>query len=462
MTASLAPIPASSVGRTAGAIAAAVRSGDLSPQQVVREHLARIEALDDRIGAFQRVRAQGALREAEALARAPQLALLPLAGVPVAIKDNVAVAGEPVRIGSAASSQQPAAADHEVVQRLRAAGAIVVGQTRVPELCIWPVTDGPLGTARNPWNLQRTAGGSSGGSAAAVAAGLVPIAHGNDGLGSVRIPAAACGLVGWKPGDGVVSGGVGHGSWLGMAVHGVLATTAADAALMASVLADRPALATPAPPRALRIAMSLPSPVPGARTDPAVAAAVRGVADVLRGLGHTVHEKVLAAPTGVALSVFAHWFAGVAADAELLDEPARMLPRTRRHAGLGRAAEALGLVRPGARERWRADYLRLLGEHDLLLTPTTATTAIAAEGWAAQGWLANLRAALAFAPFTGAANFAGLPAITLPAGVHEGLPVGAHLVGRGGDDDLLLALALQVESALGWPRHAPQFAPQPL
>jgi amidase len=179
--------------RPATALAADVRAGALSPVDTVRAALDRIAALDGRVGAFQLVRAERALDEAATLARRPDLGALPLAGVPVAIKDNVAVAGEPMRVGTAATRDVPSAEDHEVVARLRAAGAVVVGLTRVPELCIWPFSDGPLGTARNPWKLDRTPGGSSGGSAAAVAAGMVPIALGNDGLGSVRIPRPAAG-----------------------------------------------------------------------------------------------------------------------------------------------------------------------------------------------------------------------------------------------------------------------------
>ena len=155
--------------------------------------------------------------------------------------------------------------------------------------------------------------------------------------------------------------------------------------------------------------------------------------------------------------MFAHWFAGAALDAEDLADPCRMLPATRGHVAAGRWVRRLGLVRPGARGRWRAQLLDRLAQHDLLLTPTTATTALAAAGWSGRGWLATLRAAVAHAPFTGAANFAGLPALSLPAGLHaDGLPIGAHLVGRGGDEGLLLAVAAQVEQARPWARQAPE------
>ena len=445
----------STLGLSAHAIAQRVRAGALSPVDVVREHLRHIATADAAIGAFQRLRPDAALREAEALARHPTLASLPLAGVPIAVKDNVPVAGEPMRVGSAATADTPSTTDHEVVRRLRAAGAVVVGLTRVPELCIWPYTDGPLGTARNPWNPRRSPGGSSGGSAAAVAAGLVPIAHGNDGLGSVRIPAAACGVLGLKPGDDVVPADVGNGSWFGMSANGVLATSVEDAALMLSVVAQRPALAGVTAPRTLRIALTTASPVPGVRTDPGVVAAVHAFADTLRAAGHAVHEVKLPVPTLTALAVLAHWFAGTAADARTLPSPAQMLPRTRRHAALGTWAKRIGAIRRGARGRWRERFLVLLEGHDLLLTPTTATTALAADGWAERGWLANFTASARYAPFTGAANFAGLPAISIPAGLHaDGLPIGAHLMGRPGDEALLLAVAAQAGRARPWPRHA--------
>jgi amidase len=342
------------------------------------------------------------------------------------------------------------------VRRLRAAGAVVVGLTRVPELCLWPFSDGALGAARNPWNLERTPGGSSGGSAAAVAAALVPLAHGNDGLGSVRIPAACCGLIGVKPGDGVVPADLGNGSWFGMACNGVLATNMADAALMLSVLAQRPELALPGTPRALRIGVTMASPVPGVKTDPGVAAAVQRVAESLRACGHRVEAVQIPVQTATALAVLAHWFAGSARDAATLPFPERLLPRTRVHVALGHLMLAAGAVRPGARERWRVRLLALLEGCDLLLTPTLTHTAPAATGWAERGWAANMLAATRLAPFTGAVNFAGLPALSVPAGRHaDGLPIGAHFVGRPGDEALLLAVAAQVEREQPWLRHAP-------
>jgi amidase len=169
---------------TAVESAAAVRSGTLTAVDATRAALARIES-GVRVGAFQVVRAEKALAEAAEVDARPDRSTLPLAGVPIAIKDNIPVAGEPMRDGSSATSSEPQSVDHEIVSRLRAAGAIIVGITRVPELCVFGTTDSVFGTTRNPWNAQRTSGGSSGGSAAAVASGQVPFAHGNDGMGSV-------------------------------------------------------------------------------------------------------------------------------------------------------------------------------------------------------------------------------------------------------------------------------------
>src|ERR1700712_3936359 len=237
-----APVPAvvagpAMVGVPAAELAARVRSGALSAVDVVRAHLAHRAEVEARIGAFRVVRTQAALAEAAAVDASPRRAELPLAGVPIAVKDNVAVAGEVATDGSVAHAPAPAADDDPVVARLRAAGAVVVGISRVPELCLYSATDGPGTVTRNPWDTARSSAGSSGGSAAAVAAGVVPLAHGNDGMGSLRLPAAACGLVTLKPGRNVVPGPVGANSWYGMAENGVLATTVADLTAGFAVLA---------------------------------------------------------------------------------------------------------------------------------------------------------------------------------------------------------------------------------
>src|SRR4051794_25901930 len=341
--------PSRLVGPPATEIAAKVRSGEWSAIDVVRAHLAHIDAVDARIGAFRVVRREAALAEAATVDAAAGRAALPLAGVPVAVKDNVAVAGEVATDGSLAGSPRPAAADHPVVARLRAAGAVVVGITRVPELCLYAATDAPGAVTRNPWDTALSPGGSSGGSAAAVAAGCVPIAHGNDGMGSLRLPAAACGLVTLKPGRGVLPGGIGADDWSGMAVNGALATTVADLALATAVLAGEEPGALPEPGRPLRIAVSGRSPVPGVRADGPTRAALEATAALLREAGHEVVRRTPAVPPGAAAGALARWMAGAHDDAEHLGlDRAGLQPRSRTHARIGAAVRRAGLGPPAA------------------------------------------------------------------------------------------------------------------
>ncbi|OEV07483.1 amidase, partial [Streptomyces nanshensis] len=265
----------------------------------------RIAAAQPALNAFRRVRGEAALAEADAADR--QLARgerLPLLGVPVAVKDDVDVAGEPTAFGCPGDFP-PKAADSEAVRRLRAAGAVIVGKTNSPELGQWPFTEGPaFGETRNPWNLEHTPGGSSGGSAAAVAEGLVPAALGSDGAGSIRIPAAWSHLVGIKPQRGRISTMPEPEAFKGITVFGPLARTVRDAALLLDVAAGsaegdlhRPAPVEVLPaagqdPGRLRIALSLRPPWVATRPslDPAVRGAVTDLAERLASLGHEVEE----------------------------------------------------------------------------------------------------------------------------------------------------------------------------
>lgn len=449
------------LGQSAIALAELVRSGEVRPLDVVHAHLERIEALDAEIGAFQLVRWERALAEAEELGRRNDLRTLPLAGVPLAIKDNIAVAGEPMRVGSAATPDAPSEADDETVRRLRAAGAVVLGTTRVPELCIWGATDNVYGITRNPWNAELGVGGSSGGGAAAVAAGMVPLALGNDGLGSIRIPAAACGVFGLKPGGGVVPADIGVSCLCGMSENGPLATTVEDAALMLSVLADRPELRSPGPPDCpLRIAISTRPPALGIPVDPAFRDAATESGRLLADAGHQVEEAdPPTIPLRIVRAIYAHWFAGVAEDAAALDS-GRLEPRTRRHAALGRLARRLGLVREADRAAWRRLLEEFFAGYDLLLTPALAAPPLPAAGWSRRSWLANLIANTRFAPFAGPWNFAGYPAAAVPAGMHPvGVPLSVQLVAPDGGEALILSVARQLEALRPWPRHAPPVGP---
>ena len=450
--------------RTATELARSIRDGELTATEVVRASLDRIEARNPALGAFQHVRRAAALAEAARIDARPARGDLPLAGVPVAIKDNIPVAGAPMRVGSLATPEEPSPADHEVVTRLRAAGAVIVGTTRVPELCLWGTSDSDFGAARSPWKPELTAGGSSGGSASAVAGALVPIAHGNDGLGSIRIPAACCGLVGIKPGPGVVPADLGANSWFGIAENGALATTVADAALLLGVLAGNPGFADVAPPpRPLRIALAVSPPAAGFRADRERVERTREIAALLAGAGHIVEEvrPPMPAPLEV-LGILGTWGAGARDEVDLLlagDAEAweRLQPRTRRHVRMGDVARRLGL----AHERHRATWRRRMDEffsrgHDLLMTPTLAHAPLAADGWRHRGWLANLLANLTYAPYCGPVNFARLPAIAVPAGLHsDGAPASVHFVGQAGAETLLLGVAAQVEALRPWVRHSP-------
>lgn len=442
---------------TATDIAAAVRRGELSPTETVEAALARIEALDGRIGAFQVVRKDRARDEALLLQADPSG--FPLAGVPVVVKDNVDVAGEPTRDGSLATSPLPKDDDHEVVRRIRAAGAVVVGKSRVPELCVFGATDSPFGVTRNPWNLERTPGGSSGGSAAAVASGMVPIGHGNDGMGSVRIPAACCGLFGIKPGFGVVPAGLGPTDWRGMAENGALATTVTDAALLLSVMAARPDLRDPEPPGGrLRIAVSTNSPgaTLGATADREYKRAAREAGEVLARAGHAVEEAPAPYATRFGMAAIARWAAGTDDDAELLDR-AKLQASIRTHARIGTWVKRRGLARPEHRDAWRARLAPFFERFEVVLTPALARPPIRAERWGTKSWLTNMRVNARFAPFSNPWNMAGYPAAAVPfGGSHSaGTPVSVQVAAPEGGEALLLSVARQLEELRPWPRHAP-------
>ncbi|MFC7451347.1 amidase [Rhodococcus daqingensis] len=437
---------------TAAAIAAQVRSGALTPRDAVQAALARIAERDPRLGAFVTVRAEQALAEADAVAARPDLAALPLAGVPIAIKDNVPVAGHRLGNGSKASSREPSPADHPVVARLRAAGAVVVGLTAVPELCLWGTTDTPDTVTRNPWNPGRTTGGSSGGSAAAVAAGMVPAAHGADGMGSIRIPAAGCGLVGIKPGLGVVPAELGKDSWFGMAENGPLTTTVEDAALMLSVMADRPELADLAEPGPLRIAVATGSPLPLVRVDPHWRAGAEGAAAVLGGAGHHLTTARLPYPANP-MVILARWMGGAATDVTGLD-PALLQPRTRRHAAVGRLLTRF--VDPKQVRKVDAALRRVFADSDVVITPTLARPPIEALRWSEKSWLANVAANIRYAPFPSLWNLVGWPAATVPVGIHpeSGTPVGVQIAAPPGSEALILSVAAQLERLRPWTRVA--------
>jgi amidase len=446
------------VGETAVGIAAAVRAGRASPTEVLEEHLERIAALDGRLGAFRLLRTDEVRAEAKALEDRVDLAGLPLAGVPVAVKDSIDLAGTPTRSGSAATSSEPAAADAELIRRLRAAGALLVGKTSLPELGLWPFTESEaFGISRNPWSLDHTPGGSSGGSAAAVAAAMVPIALAADGGGSIRMPASNCGLVGIKPGLGVVPFPADGASALcGMSEFGPLATTVADLGLMLDVLAGTGAYRSVAPPDGpLRVGVTAKPGAVGAKVDPAVRAALDATAETLRDAGHRV---VVADPpwrNGDAGPFLHRFFVGIAEETAPLDRAA-LEPRTRAEA---RAGHALRRARPlpsGPPARVLRRYRAWFEAHDVLLSPTLAAPPLRVGAYRGKGLTRTILGLTGYMPFTPPFNLVGFPAASVPAGAtDDGLPLGVQLAAAPGGEALLLSLARQLETLRPWPRHAP-------
>lgn len=450
------------VGATAKQIARAVRRGDTSATQVIADHLDHLRKADPVVAAFRNVRAAEAAAEAEKVDDQPDLGNLPLAGVPIAVKENTPVAGLPTVNGSASASGGVADRDHELVRRLRGAGAVVLGTTRMPELGLWATTDDDSAVTRNPWALERTPGGSSGGSAAAVAAGLVPLAHGNDGLGSVRIPAACCGLVGLKPGRGVLPVGLGGAEdyWFGLVEHGMLATTVADVALGFAVLCGRKPQPLTQPDR-LRVAISLRSPVEGVRPDEGNRTAVHAAAKLLMESGHDTITADPLYPRSLGLRGMATWFAAAYRDAEVSGLDRRTLQkRSRGHIRMGEWAWRRGYVRAEDRERFRELSLNFFSGNgfDVLVTPVLAHAPLMAKTWHRRGWAANLLANVRYAPYCAPWNITGFPALTVPVGMRtDGLPAAVQLVGPPGSELLLLAVAGQIELASPWRRHAPGY-----
>ena len=460
------------VETTAVGIAAAVLGGRSSARAEVERALARVAERDPELLAFRVVRRDQALAEADQVDAGlgdagpgntgdSTGAGRPLAGVPIAVKDNVPVAGERLGNGSAGSEMSLQTADHEIVARLRAAGAVVIGLTNVPELCVFGATDSQVGITRNPWKLDRSPGGSSGGSAAAVAAGMVPAAHGNDGMGSIRIPAACTGLVGIKPGLGTVPANLGNGSWFDLSENGPLSTTVADCALMLSVMAARPDLADVSLDGrpTLRIRVSMKAPLAGVGVDQEFIEATGGIADTLAAAGHRVKRQEVRYPLKAGPAATVRWFAGAEMDARLLADRSRMEKRTARHARLGRWVLATGGPRPAGRTSFRRAAERYFDDYDVILTPMLAQIPLPAIAWGQRGWAANVMANVRYAPFAAPWNLAGWPAMAVPAGIHRsGVPIAVQLVGRPGSEGVLLKLAAEIEQLHPWPRIAPRYA----
>lgn len=449
-----------------------VRAGEVSPTELVRLHLERIERLDPQLNSFRIVLAERALLEAEqAEARLKGGDDRPLLGVPIALKDTTDLAGELTTLGTDGYSE-PAAADSEMVRRLREAGAIVVGKTLLPELAICGFTESAtFGVTRNPWNAQRTPGGSSGGSAAAVAAGLVPIASASDGAGSIRIPAACCGLFGLKPQRGRISLAPHREHWNGLSVDGCVSRTVADTALWLDVTSggseepgapappERPfAEAAKTPPGKLRIAYS--TLAPRAAAPPTVSDvaknAVAETADLLRSLGHETAQQD---PEWgmIGNNSVPRYLRGTAEDFANVPHPERLERRTRGFAKLG------GLIPEKLFEQARrgaaADAARvnaIFDTHDVLMTPVMGGTALPVRRWEGRSALWTVLGMSRFYPYCIPWNHLGNPSMAVPAGfAADGMPLSVQIVGRPGDEATLLSLAAQLEAERPWADKRP-------
>jgi amidase len=467
-----------------------IAAGEVSSRELVDVCLERIERLNPRLNAFRVVFAERARMEADqadARRRAGSAsAERPLLGVPIAVKDEFDVAGEATTFGTNAYGE-PAREDSEFLRRARAAGAIVIGKTHMPELGAFPWTESPTwGVTRNPWGLQRSPGGSSGGSAAAVAAGLVGAALAGDGGGSIRFPSAYCGLFGLKTQRGRVPLAPHLDAWHGLVVNGVVARSVRDNALFYDAIAAGPAdPGAPAIPpsaflaaigqagsggpggsanggsggRRLKIAVSskLP-PSPLTKLHPENRAALDETVALLRGLGHEVNEReVDHGPTAPAAEFTVLYLKSLQEESATFAHPERIERRIRTLA-------RMGAMLPQSAVDWVearcVGYERRLNEpladHDVLLTPVTPAPAPAIGACEGRGWLRTTMAASATVSYAACWNITGQPACSVPAGfAADGLPRAVQIVGRPNDEATLVALAAQIEAERPWAQQRP-------
>jgi amidase len=461
-----------------------VREGEITARELVEASLDAIEALNGELNAFVLVTAEHALAAADQVqAGDPR----PFAGVPIAIKDLVALtAGVRTTFGMNAAGDFVPSEDTHTYRKLRASGAIMVGKTNTPELGILPVTEPDrFGPSRNPWDQSRTTGGSSGGSAAAVASGMTSIGYANDGGGSIRIPASCCGLVGLKPSRGRVSVGP---AWTelvaGFAIEGVVTHTVADTAAALDVISGPepgdPYWAPPpsAPfsdavgrePGKLRIVYTVESPN-GVPVHEHCIAATREAAELLESLGHEVEErsfdwdgeayvenfvKVWMAVTGDEIRDYEELF-GHPVDRDQLEPLTRQMLETADQVSATDYLQSLGRLRKLAR-----DIVAQWDEIDVMLTPTLAQPPIpigALRPAESEPPVQMLLNSAAFVPFTPVWNVTGQPAVSVPlVQSPDGLPIGVQLVGAPAGEEALISLAAQLEQARPWAARRPQFA----
>ncbi|HEU0250926.1 MAG TPA: amidase [Solirubrobacteraceae bacterium] len=464
--------------RSATELAGMVRSGEVSARELVETSLQRIEELNPRLNAFVDVDGERALQAASQIKAGDER---PFSGVPTAVKNNRPVAGLRTTIGCELLRENVSHHDSNVSRRLKDAGFVIVGTTTLPEYGILPVSEARMfGPTRNPWDLERTPGGSSGGAAAAVASGMLPVAHGNDGGGSIRIPAACCGLVGLKPARGRISAAPERGE-APLDVDGMLTRTVADTAALLDVLAgyepgdvawapppQQPFADAVREPGRLRIAVTTKPPLADAEIDPVASRAVEDAAGLLRSLGHNVQEvdppwqiEGLSELFGGVFSVhiatqilYSGMVAGREPAAEDMEPMSwaiyQMTKQIDSVHGLGMEIQLQALTR---------QLVQFLAPYDALLTPALAERPLplGTLDTAAADPMATFTRSGYFTPFTPIFNASGQPAISLPLYEGEdGLPLAVQLVGRPADEATLISLARQLEIAVPWAeRRAP-------
>ncbi len=457
--------------------------GEITPLELVTHYLERIERLNPQLGAFTTVTPDAALERAANL-RALVAKTAPLWGIPLGDKDLVRRVGVRTTFGSRLFADYVPDTSDELVTILDAAGGISLGKTNAPEFGLPCYTESLVAPpARNPWNLELGAGGSSGGAAVAVSAGLLPVAPGSDGGGSIRIPAAATGLVGLKPGRGVVPSGSGLTSLAGLVTTGPIARTVADAAMLLDAM-----IAGSEYPYQLRSPTWDGGPLLGAATrgegrfqlgvmttspwddaydvrisDEARAALGLAVAE-FDAIGHGIESIALEPDDSYAPAFRTVWQAGAAgipaegADLELLEPLTRWLVEQGRALSARSLAEALTQL-----TAFERSVIRQFRGLDAVLTPAMALTPRPIGWYSSDDPELNFAQQVQYTPFTSFANVTGLPAITLPiAQTDAGLPMGVQLVGRPGGEATLLALGAQLERRIGWQRRHPASWDRPM
>ncbi|MET0951872.1 MAG: amidase [Aeromicrobium sp.] len=454
--------------------AAALRAREVSSVELVRHHLDRIDRIGPQLGAFVTVTAERALeRAAVADAALATGDAPPLTGVPTAFKDLTFTRHTPTSMGSVAMRDFVPPVDAYVVTLLERAGLISLGKTNTPEFGLSSYTDNDLvGPSRTPWDLARNAGGSSGGAAAAVAAGLLPWAQGSDGGGSIRIPASACGIFGFKPSRGRVSAGPAGSDWSGLAGDGPLARTVRDAAALLDLMAHpMPGDSRPLPeppvgyveqvaraPRRLRIARWSATHLADISPGPDALAAWDHTSRLLETLGHEVVDLPNPFPQALEPQFNVIWSSGIAAAPLPPEAEAVLRPNTRYWRERGGRTSAVELTRAMQfLELTTRQVVADLQAYDAFLTPTLALPP-QPVGWFNESGdpVEDHHRELLFTPYTALYNMSGQPAASLPLHwTDAGLPVGVMLAAHPGRDGLLVSLCAQVEAAAPWHDRRP-------